>query len=595
MASKGPDGVVRQFRTLFDAGALGGLSDGELLGRFVARRDEDAFAALVARHGPMVLAVGRALLGDEADAEDAFQATFLVLARRAGSIGRPDLLGHWLYGVARHAARKTRARAARRRRREVREVAMEGACEAGRHERGPLVRELVEALHEEIGRLPDSYRAPVVLCDLQGLTRDEAARRLGWPVGTVNGRLSRARDRLRDRLTRRGFSLPAGLVVLTLASGAKAAVPPALATATIRAAIHFAAGRALAAGVVSAPVAAVTKGVLQAMSSTKLAGVALTLALLALGTTHALSGGQAAPGEPQRRAARAEAEAARAEAEAARAEARAARAEARAARAEARAARAEDPRADPAALELPGRTAYDADAMIQVRPRFLSLVVKVDVQLGQVVKKGDALLDVYSADLAEAKGVYEEKKSQWEHDKTQLDRSDRLYHAVPPALSETDYLDDVNDEKKSRHGLQIAKDKLLFQFGLSEAQIEDIKNQSGEQRARVTLRAAADGYVVKRDVVQGNLYDVSNVLLVIAPADHYWVWADVRDEDLSRVNVGQRCEIRIMDLNLHSKIDLIAHRVNPDDEAARIRATIPNPRGQLRPDMLGTVTVGGRE
>src|SRR5262249_18374088 len=158
--------------------------DAELLERFVSRRDESAFAALMARHGPMVFGVCRRVLRHAQDAEDAFQATFLVLVRRAAAIGRRDLLGNWLYGVACRGAGRARQGAARRQAREAADTdRLAGmAGEAG-------APELSGVLHEEVQRLPARYRGPVVLCYLEGRTNEEAARELRWPIGTVKGRL----------------------------------------------------------------------------------------------------------------------------------------------------------------------------------------------------------------------------------------------------------------------------------------------------------------------------------------------------------------------------------------------------------------------
>ena len=205
--------MVRQIGSLFDGGSVAGLSDRHLIERFVDRRDptgEAAFAALVARHGPMVLGVCRQLLGDRHHAEDAFQAVFLVLARKAGSLRDPDLLGNWLYGVALRTSRKARVRRARRRRGEEDGSSRRpGPSSTVPAEQPILAREQAEALHEEIDRLPGAFRLPVVLCYFEGLTLDEAARRLRWPAGTVGSRLARARDKLRRGLTRRGVALPA--------------------------------------------------------------------------------------------------------------------------------------------------------------------------------------------------------------------------------------------------------------------------------------------------------------------------------------------------------------------------------------------------
>ena len=247
--------ALRQLRDLLQDGSLAALTDGQLLERFVRRgaAAETAFAALVERHGPMVMQVCRALLRDVHGAEDAFQATFLVLARRAGSIREPDLLANWLYGVAHRTARKARAHAMRRRSREVSEANMGALDTLGREEPHDLrvdQREQTALVHEELARLPEKERAAVVFCCLEELTIDEAARRLRCTPGAVRGRLAQARARLRARLVRRGVAVPIAVIAAVLsARSSAAAVPPALGAATTRAALGFTSGAA-SAGVV---------------------------------------------------------------------------------------------------------------------------------------------------------------------------------------------------------------------------------------------------------------------------------------------------------------------------------------------------------
>jgi RNA polymerase sigma factor (sigma-70 family) len=234
-------GALHYIRDLA-AGAATDASEGELLERFVRQGDQDAFAALLQRHGPMVLGVCRRLL-DEADAEDAFQATFLVLVRRAGAIRKSSSVASWLYGVALRVSRRARADAARRRHREGRAVPPTGEDVAAQTER----RELRPILDEELDRLPERYRAPLVLCYLEGKTLAEAARQLGCKDGTVCSRLARGRDLLRCRLVRRGLTPAVGVGAAALAQeGLLAAVPAALAasTASLAASESTAAGTA---------------------------------------------------------------------------------------------------------------------------------------------------------------------------------------------------------------------------------------------------------------------------------------------------------------------------------------------------------------
>jgi RNA polymerase sigma factor (sigma-70 family) len=259
------------------------VSDGELLERFVKRRDESAFAALVVKHGPMVFGVCRRRLHQAQDAEDAFQATFLILVRKAASIGKRELLGNWLYGVAVRVAARARLVAARRHARETTD--MERIAVATRK---PVESaELPECLEQEIQRLPAKYRGPVVLCYLEGRTNEEAASELNWPVGTVKGRLARARELLRKRLTRRGLAYSVTAIVTALSADALAvSLPPVLLDSTLKAALCFAAGDVAASGLVSAQAAALTKGVLHTMFVTKMK----TLAVLVLALVTVVGG-----------------------------------------------------------------------------------------------------------------------------------------------------------------------------------------------------------------------------------------------------------------------------------------------------------------
>jgi RNA polymerase sigma-70 factor (ECF subfamily) len=282
-------GVWKQLDGLFRFGTAGPLSDEELLGRFVARRDEAAeaaFAALVERHGPMVLGVCRRVLGDRHEAEDAFQATFLVLTRKASSIARRQQLANWLFGVACRTALGARAREMRRKAREQRHaMSRSQVTPAGDDE--PAVSELRAILDEELARLPERYRGAVVLCELEGLSRRAAAQRLGIPQGTLASRIARAKDVLRQRLARRGLALSAIALEAGFAREAEArtlVVSFSLVDSTIQAATRIAAGASLA-EVASTTVASLTQGVLKAMLLAKTKGILLGLATAAVITT----------------------------------------------------------------------------------------------------------------------------------------------------------------------------------------------------------------------------------------------------------------------------------------------------------------------
>jgi RNA polymerase sigma factor (sigma-70 family) len=256
-------------------------TDEELLGRFVSQRDAAAFKVLVHRHGPMVLGVCRRLLQHPQDAEDAFQATFLVLVRKAASLGQRELLGNWLYGVAYRTALDARAEAMRRRKREKQVSSMP---EPEVRDESQEWRDLRPFLDHELNRLPDKYRIPIVLCDLEGKTRQQAAEQLDIPVGTLSGRLTTAREMLAKRLTRHGVVLSGGALLAALApSAASAAVPAPLVTSTVQAATAIAAGQAAA--VVSVPVAALAEGVVRAMLIKKLKIAIVVLLTLVTGAT----------------------------------------------------------------------------------------------------------------------------------------------------------------------------------------------------------------------------------------------------------------------------------------------------------------------
>jgi RNA polymerase sigma factor (sigma-70 family) len=263
----------------------GDRTDGELLDCFLARHEEPAFEALVRRHGRMVLGVCRRILRNGHDAEDAFQATFLVLVRKAAGLLSRQTVGDWLYGVAYHTALKARAAAIRREAMERRRREMPTP-----DQRDDVWEDLRPLLDQEIQRLPARYRLPVVLCDLEEKTRKEAALHLGWAEGTLSSRLARARVLLARRLARHGGAvLSGGAVALTLAQNtARACVPTSLAASTVKAATLVAAGHAATVGAISAPVAALTKGVLKAMFLTKLKTVLVFL--LVLGFTGAGAG-----------------------------------------------------------------------------------------------------------------------------------------------------------------------------------------------------------------------------------------------------------------------------------------------------------------
>ncbi len=253
------------------------LTDAQLLQDYLSRRDEAALAAIVGRHGPMVWSVCRRVLSNYHDAEDAFQATFLVLVRRAASIASPELLANWLYGVAHQTARKARATVAKRKGRERQVAQMPEPAVVEQH----LRNDLLPLLDQELSRLPDSYRVVIVLCDLEGKTRKEAARHLGLPEGTIASRLARARALLAKRITQRGITLSGGaLAAILWQNVASAGIPALVASNTIKVANLLAAGQTTTA-LISGKVAALTEGVLQVMFLNKLRSATCVLLMLA--------------------------------------------------------------------------------------------------------------------------------------------------------------------------------------------------------------------------------------------------------------------------------------------------------------------------
>lgn len=276
--------LVRQIDEVFRTGTLSGVPDGRLLERFVAQRDEVALEVLIARHQSLVLGVCRRFLRDPNDVEDAFQATLLVLVRQARTIRVRDSLGPWLYGVAYRIAVRARANARRR-------ESLDGSrlrAEAHPSEQGVELdrRELQPILYEELNGLPEQFRAPIVLCYLEGLTHEAAARQLQCPLGTVRSRLARGREKLQSRLSRRGVVCSAGLISSALfAKATSAALPHRSVGPTILAARRVAAGAAIA-EVASASVVALMEGVLKSMITTRIkyaAGALLVCGILGLG------------------------------------------------------------------------------------------------------------------------------------------------------------------------------------------------------------------------------------------------------------------------------------------------------------------------
>ncbi|MBY0524295.1 MAG: sigma-70 family RNA polymerase sigma factor [Gemmataceae bacterium] len=275
MASGQFGSVLRHIRQLIGPRTSDELTDGQLLERFTLRQEESAFEALMQRHGPMVHNLCRNVLHDPHAADDAFQATFMVLARKATSIQKRQSVASWLYGVAYRISLRSKANATRRRLHERQTIPMPATdpiFDVGR-------QELRSVLNEELQRLPEKYRAPLILCYLEGKSNETAAAELGWPSGSMSKRLARARDLLRERLAGRGVALSLIALTATLAEGtASAAVPVTLMKSTLQAAIVYGVGKASMTGLVSSQAVTLADGLLQTMWVTKLK--ALTTACL---------------------------------------------------------------------------------------------------------------------------------------------------------------------------------------------------------------------------------------------------------------------------------------------------------------------------
>ncbi len=517
---RGSSLISGRIQTLFRVGALGPLSDRQLLERFNTRNDEvaeSAFAALVERHGPMVMAVCYRILHDPEDAADAFQATFLILVQKAGAVTVTDSLGRWLYGVSRRVALQAKAASMRRSAQQC------AALDQAQATASPADRdrdELLAALDDEIAGLPEKYRAAVVLCDLGGLTHEAAARQLHCPVGTLESRLSRARGLLRTRLIRRGLA-PAALGFVVGARSSSAAIPCALAQTTIRAAIPFSTGKTVPAGLVSASVANLVKGAHRAMVMSRLkiaAGFLIAASVLGTGagvlvgqerkdargaaalgvdpppanSEKPVEGTEPKPGDAATIAALEQ-----------RLGALERRLDELQAADRAR-MRGNSPLTDP-------YTRFDPDSIRKVRPRFECLVEKIHVKVGQTIQKGDRLAELFSIELASAKNELLAKTVQWNHYKRIFELRQKL--VTTGAISQQLWVDTLNEEERTRLDLSLARDRLQI-YGLSPSEIDAVKDDEGERKARFTLRSQAEGQVIEIGVEVGDLAGPKSTLMV---------------------------------------------------------------------------------
>ncbi len=552
---------LRQMEYLFHSGIAGDLSDGELLDRFLRCGDEAreiAFAALVERHVPMVFRVCQQTLKDHHDAQDAVQVTFLVLARQAGAIRKRESVSSWLFGVARRAAGRIRMEGSRRRRFELRAAERTPRPECDWVQPGDS--DPYPELHAEIERLPEKYRVPIVLCYLEGLTHEQAAGRLRWPLGTVKTRLSRARERLRVQLEKRGlpylFLLPPGPIW----PGSRLGLPERLVEGITREACRCAMNR-VAGGLGSSTVLKVTDGVMRSMLMKNVIGAAAAVSglfvvgLAALVAAQQATGNGAPSGQVLAPPGNAEA------------------------------------KSSPSLLRVFGTTDFVPDRVVQVRAPIDCRVDKVFVDLGSQVKKGEPLLELFSTELAEAKNGYLLAVSQWEHDKKTNDF--RARKEREGGLSHEELIGSKGTEAQSHLKMTLARDKLLV-LGLTEKEIEKARDEDGVQKAKMVLRSRADGTVVQRNVVHGNYYAAaSDNLLVIARLDWLWVRGRVSELDAERVKVGQNVTVTFPfgDRRVTARVEAIDWKVDHETHTVGIRTIIPNREAQLKPGMFVRMAV----
>ena len=239
---------------------------------------------------------------------------------------------------------------------------------------------------------------------------------------------------------------------------------------------------------------------------------------------------------------------------------------------------------EPVRIDVNGTTAYDPNAQSQIRPRFSSLIDNVYVELGRTVKTGEPLLDLFSPELAAAKIDYEKKIAQRDFDHRETERSKSLLQTK--SIAEKEYLADVNAEKKSEAEARLSLDQLMV-YGLSDEEIAKIPKEDGTQKAKMTMRSPANGVVIRRDVVIGNRYDETSVLLVIAPLDHFWVWGNVYPDDASRIKIGQTWVVQCPFAGeTHQRtVETIASEIDKETKTLRIGTRIENTNGRLKAEM----------
>lgn len=571
MGSRESAEVLKDIETLFTAGTASGLSDGQLIARFTRRGDaqgsETAFAALVARHGPLVLRVCRGVLkNDPHAADDAFQATFLILARKAASIRKEGSVASWLFGVARRVALRARHERLTREANERR-----GAAMADSPAQSADPPELLPEVQEEVERLPEKYRAPVVLCYFEGLTHEEAAGQLRLPVGTIKVRLARARGRLKGRLARRGLapSVLAATLGLSSSGTASAAVPARLADATVRAAAEVAAGRAAQ---VSAAVATIVEGVLRAMLLSKLKAAAALSALL-----MSLIAGPIAALALLPRAARSDPPAI---------------------------VRADEPQPEPASPAPEGKgksvsvlvvqkgdldrtttqgATIEAFATADLYPRIAGYVQTLKADIGEKVKARSLLVEITADELRDelhikqaefelAKAKFEKVNENYQRNKTLFERK-----AIPEQM--------VNE-------YQVKLTEARASLNIVKAQLERATNALNAAK----IYAPFDGIVTRRNASVGTYVraDQREPLLTMVRAGKVRMVTKVPDRAVTLIDKGDAVLVRLDTLpgvEFRGTVSRTAYALEPASRSLRVEVDLNDSQNRLRPGMSGLAEI----
>jgi cobalt-zinc-cadmium efflux system membrane fusion protein len=574
-----------------------GLSDTQLLERFVRGRDEAAFEVLVWRHGPMVLAVCRRLLRRAQDAEDAFQATFLVLLRKAAAIGKREAVAAWLYKVAYRAALRVRAETARQAELNSVEVNLLPA----RPGPGPGWDEVRPVIDEEVRALPGAYRLTFILCYLEGKTQAEAAHQLGCPPGTVASRLAWARQRLRTRLARRGVVLSgAALAALLDRQTAPAAPPAPLVPSTVRAALRFAAGQSAAAGP-----AAVAEGVLHAMRMSRLKAIAaLLLIACVLGTGSGLAARRALAGEDTRPAPElvpSRGAGLRLPPE-------------MPAKLGLQTGEVKARTAPPRVIEMIGALAVDPDRVVRVQSRFAGEALEIgpatpgakgpSLSVGDRVKKGQLMAVVWSKDLALKKAELLDALMQLQRDQERLGWLERMYKKgyVTEAAVRQGRRDVTGDTtavarvERTLHAWRVAEDDVKAIKDAAEGKRDPAREKDW---ARVELRAPIDGTVLERNATVGTVVDPTFVLFKVADLSRLAVHVDVPAADATELSAlkpeQRRWTISPLSDSSFAPIagafDRIGAVVDRDRGTVMVTGRIVNPGGRLRPGQAVRVRI----